>query len=256
MKKEIQEVMADWCWLVSSRGTFKVSTFHCDELITEISVEEYLRINYPTDAVSRRRPFQTAPDGTEYLAASAYFEPEYAQKRAAKRQARLSRRGLLQEPAFWMEGAIYALSILTSRRNYQVIAADKPSEPKPLKQEIQKLLDDLCWATFTEGRFKLTRFGCDELIAYSGADELFRTLPDSSFMGRPAAIPEGVHFLVRCPRFSPAEPLNERAAEPLGRGNKPDRPVRWIRWALGRLSSTSLRRARSEIHSYNTTHAR
>jgi hypothetical protein len=107
-----------------------------------------------------------------------------------------------------------------------LLLAGKPSGREPVKQEIQNLLDDSCWAIFTEGRFKLTRFGCDELIAYSGADELFRTLTDSSFMGRPAAIPEGINFLVPCSRYSPAEPLNERAAEPLGTGNKPGRSLR------------------------------
>ena len=45
MKKEMQEVMTDWCWLVSTSGTFKVTTFHCDEPIAQISAEEYLPIN-------------------------------------------------------------------------------------------------------------------------------------------------------------------------------------------------------------------
>ena len=242
MKKEMQEVMADWCWLVSTGGTFKVTTFHCDEPVAEISAEEYLRINYPTD---ERVKASSVSDGTEYLAASGYFEPEHAQERAARRRDRLSRRGLLREPAFWMEGAVYALSLTISRRNYRLLVGDEPSGHRPMKQELQKLLDDYCWATFTRGRFEITRFGCDELIAEISADELFRSLPEMSFMGGAAAeIREGIDLLVPRSRFPRAAPLGRPAAEDLGPENKPGRSLRWLRWALERLSSRSIREAR------------
>lgn len=245
MKKEMQEVMADWCWLVSIGGTFKVTTFHCDEPIAEISAEEYLRVNYPTD---KRVKASSISDGTEYLAASGYFEPEHAQERAARRRDRLSRRGLLREPAFWMEGAVYALSLTISRRNYRLLVGDTPSGHKPMKREIQKLLDDYCWATFTRGRFEITRFGCDELIAEIHADDLFHSLPDMSFLGYAAAeIPEGIDLLVPCRRYLRAAPLHRPAAEHLGPEDKPGRSLRWLRWALERLSSRSIREARERV---------
>ncbi len=190
-------------------------------------------------------------------ATSGYFEPEYAHERAAKRRARLSRKGLLQESAFWMEGAIYALSLTISRGNYRLLVGDKPSGRKPAKQEIQKLLDGYCWATFTGGRFKVTRFGCDELIAEVRVEDLFRSLPDMHSMGGTASeIPEGVEFLVPCSRYPRTPPLDKPAAEYLNPENKPGRYVRWIRWALARLSSRSIRKARKEVQAHNATHPR
>jgi hypothetical protein len=244
MKKEMQEVMAEWCWLVSTGGIFKVTTFHCDEPIGEISVEEYLRVNYPTD---KRVKASSVSDGTEYLATSSYFEPEHAPSRAARRRARLSRKRLLHEPAFWLEGAMYALSLTASRRNYQLLVGGRAGGSKPMKQAIQELLDSYCWATFTEGRFRITRFGCAELLAEVSVEELVRSLPDRDSMGGPAMeISEGVEVLVPGRPSRSATPRGEPAAGHLDPESKPVRSLRWIRWALAHLSSRTIREARGD----------
>jgi hypothetical protein len=62
-----------------------------------------------------------------------------------------------------------------------------------MKEEILDVLGLWCWATFTNGVFKITRFCGEEVLAEVSIDEFFRNSTDIQRMGVTAAeLPEGL----------------------------------------------------------------
>lgn len=121
-----------------------------------------------------------------------------------------------------------------------------------MKQEIMDLLDMWCWATFTEGRFKITRFYGDELLAEVSVDEFFRNSTDMQLMGvTPTDIPEGVEYLVPSRRYTDPEERHKQYAKYIDPDKKPRGYLRLIEWALIALSSRAGSKAHTDIEDYS-----
>jgi hypothetical protein len=120
-----------------------------------------------------------------------------------------------------------------------------------MKKEITDLLDLWCWATFTEGRFMITRFYGDELLAEVSVDEFFRNSTDMQLMGvTPADIPEGVEYLVPSRRYTDPEERHKQYAKYIDPDKKPRGYLRWIELALIALSTAAGSKAHKAIEAY------
>lgn len=99
-----------------------------------------------------------------------------------------------------------------------------------MKKQIQKVLDIWCWATFTDGRFVITHFCGNDVLAEVSAEELCR---NSFPQYRPHDVFEGLEFLVPSGRYTiPGERdkhVPQYYADP---ENKPRGYLRIVEWGV------------------------
>lgn len=119
-----------------------------------------------------------------------------------------------------------------------------------MRQQIHGVLDLWCWATFTEGSFHVTRFGCDERLAVISAEEFFRNSTDK--YGE-AEIPEGTEYLVPSRRYTDPEERTKRHAKYVDADKRPKGYLRLIELGLVALSASAGRKAHKAITSRRTT---
>jgi hypothetical protein len=65
MRRVIQEILDEWSWLTFTEGRFRVTRFCSDDLIAEVTVEDFLRNHSQEDRVPTGLMPQDIPDGTE-----------------------------------------------------------------------------------------------------------------------------------------------------------------------------------------------
>ncbi len=130
MRQEIQDVLDGWCWCTWGGGKFRVTKFGCNEPLAEITVEDFLRTNYPEDKGLTGLTASDIPEGTEYLLTSGAYTPRYDptydprrdERRKATHFARYARRGALLDYVRWIEIGLFALSLRRARTNYKTLA--------------------------------------------------------------------------------------------------------------------------------------
>jgi hypothetical protein len=124
-----------------------------------------------------------------------------------------------------------------------------------MRREIQDVLEGWCWCAFDGGTFRITKFGCNELLAEIPVEDFLRTNypEDKSLMGLAASdIPEGTEYLLTSgaysPRYNPAyDPrLDERRkATHFARYARKGALLDYVTWLEIGLFALSLRRARA-----------
>lgn len=99
-----------------------------------------------------------------------------------------------------------------------------------MKKQIQEVLDIWCWATFTDGRFVITRFCGDEVLAKVSAEELYR---NSFPQYRPRDVFEGLEFLVPGGRYTIPGERDKRVPQYYAHSeNKPRGYLRIVEWGV------------------------
>jgi hypothetical protein len=129
MRQEIQDVLEGWCWCAFYRKTFRITRFGCNEPLAEITVEDFLRTNYPEDKALMGLDATDIPEGTEYLLTSGAYVPRYNpaydprldERRKATHFARYARKGALLDYVTWLEIGLFALSLRRARANYTIL---------------------------------------------------------------------------------------------------------------------------------------
>lgn len=114
-----------------------------------------------------------------------------------------------------------------------------------MKKQLQKVLNLWCWATFTNGRFVITHFCGDEVIAEVSADEFYgSSFPDY----RTRDVFEGLEFLVPSGRYTiPGERDKHAAQYYPDPENKPHGYLRVVEWGVVALAHRANRKAYEDI---------
>jgi hypothetical protein len=114
-----------------------------------------------------------------------------------------------------------------------------------VKKEIQKVLNLWCWATFTDGRFVITRFCGDEVLAEVSADKFYR---DSFEQYQASDVFEGLEYLVTAGRYTIPGERDKRTAQyhadPEGR---PRGYLRFVEWGVIALAMRVNRKGHEAI---------
>jgi hypothetical protein len=119
-----------------------------------------------------------------------------------------------------------------------------------MRQQIQEVLNLWCWATFTQGSFRITRFGCDEQLAVVSAEDFFKNSTDKP---GEADIPEGTEYLVPSRRYTDPEERWKLHAKYVDPDKRPKGYLRLIELGLVALSAKAGRKAHQAIASRHTT---
>jgi hypothetical protein len=83
MKREILDLMDLWAWATLTGGSFKITRFTSDELLADVSVDEFYRSH--NDIQFMGVTASELPDGLEYMVPSRrYTDPTERHKRYAK----------------------------------------------------------------------------------------------------------------------------------------------------------------------------
>jgi hypothetical protein len=121
MRREIQEILDEWCWLTFIGGRFRATRFCSDELLAELTVEEFLRNHYPDDRGLAGLRAEDIPEGMEFLFNSDRYAPLPG---GGTPEARIGAR-FERDGKYWkaFQFGLFILSMLSTRRNYLVLAA-------------------------------------------------------------------------------------------------------------------------------------
>lgn len=124
-----------------------------------------------------------------------------------------------------------------------------------MKEQIQKVLNLWCWGTFTDGRFIITHFCGNEIIAEVSAEEFYR---NSFPQYRPSDVFEGLEYLVTAGRYTiPGErdkrPTAKYYADP---GDRPRGYLRFVEWGIVALASRINRIGHEAVEARRTSSGR
>jgi hypothetical protein len=130
MRREMREILDQWCWLVFAGGRFKVTKLCSDELLAEFSVENFVRDHYPHDKRLKGLTAADIPEDMEYLfpfwryaaGYNPHYDPQRDENLIAKQRAGYGQKVDPRDPTTWVEWGVLALSLVLSRRNYKVLA--------------------------------------------------------------------------------------------------------------------------------------
>ncbi len=114
-----------------------------------------------------------------------------------------------------------------------------------MKKQIQQVLDLWCWATFTNGKFVITRFCGDEVLAEIPADKFYR---DSFDQYQASDVFEGLEYLVTAGRYTiPGERDKRTAQYYVDPEDRPRGYLRFVEWGVIALASRVNRKGHEAI---------